>query len=84
MGRLSSKEVFDQLSKIDIYVHPSLQEGLPRAVIEAMSMACPIVASNTAGTPELISNEFIFKNKSPKAISKAILTMLNIWLRLSK
>lgn len=50
----SGQPVFDWLDALDVYVHPSLREGLPRAVIEAMSRACPIVASSVAGTPELL------------------------------
>ena len=42
------------LDDIDVYVQPSLREGLPRALIEAMSRACPAIASNVAGIPELL------------------------------
>src|SRR5690606_33251107 len=54
-GKLKSgKQVIDWLKNIDLYVHPSKQEGLPRSVIEAMSQACPVLASSVAGTPELL------------------------------
>lgn len=60
VGKLKAgKEIFDFLDHIDLYVHPSRQEGLPRAVIEAMSRACPVLASDVAGTPELINSKFI-------------------------
>ena len=60
VGKLKAgKEIFDFLDKIDLYVHPSKQEGLPRVVIEAMSRACPVLASGAAGTPELIDNKYI-------------------------
>lgn len=49
---------------MDIYVQPSLQEGLPRAVIEAMSRGCPVIGSTTGGIPELIASECVFKRKS--------------------
>ena len=64
LGPLPHDKVFDLLDDIDIYVQPSLQEGLPRAVVEAMSRACPIIGSKTGGIPELIDKSCIFKRKS--------------------
>ena len=43
VGSKAHLEVFEILKDIDIYVQPSLQEGLPRALLEAMSVACPAI-----------------------------------------
>ena len=72
LGELPMTEVYKKLDSIDIYIQPSLQEGLPRAVIEAMSRGCPCLGSNTAGTPELIDPDCVFKRGSSKAIVRAI------------
>ncbi|WP_019414614.1 glycosyltransferase [Paenisporosarcina sp. TG20] len=64
LGALSHKKVFDYLDNINIYIQPSKQEGLPRALIEAMSRACPVLGSSTGGIPELLNKEFIFNNGS--------------------
>lgn len=77
LGELPMKKLFRILEEIDIYIQPSLQEGLPRAVIEAMSMACPCLGSKTAGTPELLPSRYIFKRKSAVAIENAIFNLLN-------
>lgn len=53
--------VLNWLSNIDVYIQPSYQEGLPRAVIEAMSRGCPVIGSNAGGIPELISSDMIHK-----------------------
>jgi glycosyltransferase involved in cell wall biosynthesis len=45
------------LDSIDLYLQPSLKEGLPRALIEAMSRGCPVIASNVAGIPELLPEQ---------------------------
>jgi glycosyltransferase involved in cell wall biosynthesis len=50
----SGAPVFEWLDTIDIYLHPSLTEGMPRSLIEAMSRACPALASNAGGIPELV------------------------------
>jgi glycosyltransferase involved in cell wall biosynthesis len=46
--------VNEWLDGLDLYVHPSLVEGLPRAVIEAMARACPVLGSDVGGIPELL------------------------------
>lgn len=54
-GTLPAGEaVLRWLDSVDLYLQPSLQEGLPRALIEAMSRACPALASTVAGIPELL------------------------------
>lgn len=52
----SIRNVREFLSILDLFVHPSLFEGLGIAVIEAMSMGLPIVASKVDGLAELISD----------------------------
>ena len=59
-GKLpSGQPVLDFLNELDLYVHPSKKEGLPRVIIEAMSRGLPVLASSTAGTPELLRVEFL-------------------------
>lgn len=60
-GELSHREVLNWLDSIDSYIQPSMQEGLPRSLIEAMSRGCPAIGSTTAGIPELLSKDTIFK-----------------------
>jgi len=42
------------LAASDVFVFPSLYEGLPNAVLEAMAMGLPIIASDADGIPELV------------------------------
>lgn len=69
LGSLPHEKVFDYLDNIDIYIQPSKTEGLPRALIEAMSRGCPCVGSNAGGIPELLSNEFIFRSGNVKKLA---------------
>ncbi len=50
------RNVREFLSILDMFVHPSIFEGLGIAVIEAMSMGLPIVATRVDGLCELISD----------------------------
>ena len=68
IGHLDHNQVFEWLDSIDIYVHPSCQEGLSRAIIEAMSRACPVVAADAGGVFELIDKDFVFPKRDSSAI----------------
>ncbi|MCG1010976.1 glycosyltransferase, partial [Salinicoccus sp. ID82-1] len=63
LGPKTHEEVLQWLESIDLYAQPSKQEGLPRAVIEAMSRGLPSIGANTAGIPELLEQEYIFDRK---------------------
>jgi glycosyltransferase involved in cell wall biosynthesis len=52
----SREEVGSWLAAMDIFVHTADFEGMPNAVMEAMAMALPVVASNVDGNRELIRN----------------------------
>ena len=52
----STADVTSALSSIDIFVHPSLSEGLPNAVMEAMACGCTVLATRVGGCPELIED----------------------------
>ena len=60
-GALPHSKIFSLLDEMDIYIQPSKQEGLPRAVIEAMSRGCLCLGTNVAGIPELLDEKYIFK-----------------------
>ncbi|WP_029292468.1 glycosyltransferase [Chryseobacterium hispalense] len=77
-GRVNNREeIYAFLDSLDLYVQPSLTEGLPRSVIEAMARACPIIASKAGGIPELISEEFTYNVKESKRLSNLINLALN-------
>lgn len=61
-------EVFAWLDEIDIYIQPSKTEGMPRALIEAMSRACPCISSDVGGMPELLGNKFLFKKNNDREL----------------
>lgn len=59
-GFVSDKnQLFSFLDDMDFYIQPSLQEGLPRATIEAMSRGCPVLSSDAGGLVELVVSEYV-------------------------
>ena len=71
-GSKPHNEVYGWLDSIDIYIQPSFTEGLCRAVVEAMSRACPVVCTNVGGNSELCSNEYLVKPGDSEGIVKAL------------
>ncbi|HRV93205.1 MAG TPA: glycosyltransferase [Anaerolineae bacterium] len=49
-------DVPDILGELDIFAFPSLWEGLPLALLEAMAAGLPVVATAVGGTPEVVQN----------------------------
>lgn len=60
LGEFKHDEVQKWFEGIDIYIHPSRSEGLPRTILEAMIKATPCVCSSVGGIPELIDNDCLF------------------------
>jgi glycosyltransferase involved in cell wall biosynthesis len=57
-GQLTAgKAITTELDQAHLFVLPSYQEGLPRAMVEAMARALPCIGSNVGGIPELLPIE---------------------------
>ncbi len=76
-GLLNRNEIFSLLDKTDIYIQPSLTEGLPRSVVEAMSRGCICIGTNVGGIPELIQPNLLFDKKSVNQIVTLIKEIVN-------
>lgn len=50
-------DVENVMNAFDLYVQPSLSEGHPLAVLEAMSIGIPVIASAVGGIPEIIGQD---------------------------
>jgi glycosyltransferase involved in cell wall biosynthesis len=63
----------------DLFVQPSLHEGMPNTVLEAMAAGLPVVATAVGGTPEVVVHGvtgLLVPPKHPDALSKAISALL--------
>lgn len=81
-GHLSHpKTVAEYLRLCDVYLQPSLWEGMPNALLEAMACGCCCIASDAGGIPEVIlhgENGFILPRSHLHKLGEAVLEYLTM------
>lgn len=82
LGRISNKEVLSFYKKhhFDMFVNMSTSEGVPVAIMEAMSFGIPILATNVGSTSEEVHpqvGELLSPNPSIEEINTAMCKILN-------
>jgi glycosyltransferase involved in cell wall biosynthesis len=73
-------DIPELLNLFDLYVLPSLWEGLPMVLLEAMAAGCPIVCTDVGGASTAVTHEvngLLVKPADPDALSSAILSLLS-------
>lgn len=76
-----NQKIEEEYRKADIFCLPSLFEGYPNVVAEAMSCGLPILCSNVYENPYIVEegvNGFLFDPQKPEAIADAINKMANL------
>ncbi len=63
----------------DVFVLPSLAEGMSRSVMEAMACGLPVVATNVGGNPELVQNDtgILVEPENPLQLAEAVCGLLD-------
>ena len=56
LGFVGENEIIQRLEDSDLFVLPSFVEGIPVCVMEALAVGVPVIATNIAGTGELIDH----------------------------
>jgi colanic acid/amylovoran biosynthesis glycosyltransferase len=56
LGFLDEDRIIEELQNSDLFVLPSFVEGVPVSAMEAMAIGVPVIATNIAGTSELVEN----------------------------
>ncbi|WP_034750527.1 glycosyltransferase [Halalkalibacter wakoensis] len=73
------QDVLSIMKELDLIVLPSYSEGLPRTVLESLACSCPVIATDVAGTGEIIehkANGMLIKPGDVNALSEALEYML--------
>lgn len=72
IGNVNKQQVFEHLSNSDIFVLASRTEGLPRAIIEAMSIGIPVIGTKVGGIPELLEDSVLVEKNNAVLLAKKI------------
>jgi glycosyltransferase involved in cell wall biosynthesis len=70
------RAVREYLDAATVYVQPSLSEGLPRSVIEAMARGLPCVASDVGGMSELLDDDVLVAPGDALALARTLRGLL--------
>lgn len=74
-GYIQHDELPEYYSSADVFILPSLNEGMSNTVLEALASGLPIIVTQTGGTEELVDgNGFVVDKKSPEQINNALKT----------
>ncbi|WP_333691571.1 glycosyltransferase family 4 protein [Chloroflexus sp.] len=68
-------DAIDIIANLDVLVSPSLWEGLPTVILEAMAVGTPVVATDIPGTRELLQHEqtgLLVPPRKPEALAQAM------------
>lgn len=74
-----SENVWALLSQFDVFVLPSLYEGLPFSLLEAMALGVPVIATDVVGTKDVLQNNSAGRLVPPRddvALAQAVLYTL--------
>jgi glycosyltransferase involved in cell wall biosynthesis len=66
------RPVLQWMDELDLFIIPSHTEGLPRALVEAMSRALPAIGSNVGGIPELIDGAWTHRPRDHQRLAQLI------------
>jgi glycosyltransferase involved in cell wall biosynthesis len=79
-GWVPNDKIPSILNQSDIFVFPTLREGMPNSLLQAMACGLPVVATNVTSIPEIVVNErngYLVPPRSPEALAAAIARMLD-------
>jgi glycosyltransferase involved in cell wall biosynthesis len=80
IGEKPHEEIPLWLNASDLFVLPSVNEGLPSVILEAIACGRPVVATRVGGIPDVVSSSAIgilVEPRDRKALAQAILEALN-------
>jgi glycosyltransferase involved in cell wall biosynthesis len=84
-GQLASGElVRRELDRADLFVLPSRQEGLPRAMIEAMARGLPCIGSTVGGIPELLPGSDLVPPNDARRLARTIRNVVTDHARMAR
>jgi len=79
-GNISHKDMPAYYAQMDVFVHPSLRDGMPNALLEAMACEKAVIATPVGGVTDVIEdgkNGVLVKVNDADGLAEKILQLLN-------
>jgi glycosyltransferase involved in cell wall biosynthesis len=79
LGQVPQERIPEVMHQADVFVLPSLSEGFPVVLLEAMASGLPVIATSVRGIPDIIGegkNGHLVNVKRPDEIADKILTLM--------
>ncbi len=78
-GRLPHDETLELVAGSEIFVLPSYTEGFPNAVVEAMALRTPVIATDVGAIPDMLADRcgIVIPKQDVGALEKALEALLN-------
>ncbi|MEO8922438.1 MAG: glycosyltransferase [Caldimonas sp.] len=80
-GRIAQQEMSSHYSAADILVLPSLREGAPNVVLEALACGTPVVATAVGGIPEFVSDPIAGQLMADRTVEQLVGAVQALWGR---
>jgi len=73
-GRVTHEEVLKHLKQADLFCLPTISEGFPKVVLEALACGLPVITTPISVLPQLIMNGcgVLLKERTPEALAEAV------------
>jgi len=75
---VAAEQMQELYSEHDVFLFPSLMEGLPSVLLEAMATGMPVITTETCGMPDVVENDYnglLIPPADARAIEEAILRL---------
>ncbi len=75
-GKLPQQEVFKKMQKSDLFLLPSIEEGIANVAVEAMALGTLVISTDCGGMQELITHNkesWIVPTRDPEAIAEEVM-----------
>jgi len=80
-SKIPQNEVYNLLKNSSLFLLPSIEEGLPNVMVEAMALGVPVITTDCGGVSELVSNGvegWLVPTRNPEAMAVSIEHFVNL------
>lgn len=80
LGSIPNKNIHEHYMAADIFINPTLAEGFPRVLIEAMACGLPIVTTDAGGIKDIVGEEqkmFVVEKEDRESFVSKLLLLYN-------